>query len=237
MLTSLDRKLNIEISPSPAGYILQPGDFSIVNMPANEVDADVLARSYASLQVENHIALVTARHKDLDTLKALANLKKLQTEGGLVFTDSICLAYQGTTRRNGARLAVISEPAFLFSKGRPPLYSSTKWFNPLFANSTNLWDLTLQNEKTLPMAANKEKIKEPGNKTKWGNFSFDIASLMIGLSLPRQTNTFLYEGNPNDPSLLSFIKHYDTKVFVYCSSEADARDAICRYEAGDFSHE
>ena len=76
MLISLDRKLNIEISPSPAGYILQPGDFSIVNMPANEVDADVLARSYASLQVENHIALVTARHKDLDTLRALANIKK-----------------------------------------------------------------------------------------------------------------------------------------------------------------
>jgi hypothetical protein len=110
-------------------------------------------------------------------------------------------------------------------RGQVPNFEKTQWFNKDYANATNHWDV---NKHSM---IDKGATTEPITKTKWGQFSWEIGLLMCGLALPWQNRSFIYEGNPNDASLLSFIKNFGIKCYCYHNNESEAREAIRQYES------
>lgn len=223
-MLSQDKKLHISITPDASGYFLQPADWSMISMPSDPKVAASLVNAYQSMAAQKHLALITCRGSGVAELQSAANVILLQ-EAGLQFSDSICLTYEGTTKRNGSRLSIISEHAYLFSRGTAPNFAYTKWFNQSFANATNHWDVT---KHTMMDGAT-----EPTPKTKWGNFAWEIGLLMFGLSCPWQFKAFIYEGNPNDPVLLSFIKAFGFTCYCYWKNQEDAKLALQQYERMD----
>lgn len=224
-MQSQDKLLNIEIASKPQGYFFHPADWSITNMPASPADAAALVAAYRAMQSPKHLALVMARGKDTDSLLAAANLKSLVADGLFELSDTVCLTYEGTIKRNGARLTTVAEPGWLFYRGQVPNFEKTQWFNKDFANASNHWDVTKHS------MIDKCATTEPIHKTKWGLFSWEIGLLMCGLAHPWSTRSFIYEGNPNDSSLLSFIKNFGMKCYCYCNNESEAREAIRQYES------
>jgi hypothetical protein len=226
MLVSDDKLFHIDIVKSIDGYVLQPSDWSIVNIPTSVVQARALASVYASLRElsKYHVCLATCRHSSTsEELHSLGNVSTFLSTTGLKCTDIIHICYGGTSRKHAARLTPIAEMGFLTS-WRPKLdYKATTWFNSNFANATNVWDVTKHTFL--------DGTAEPVTKTRWGSFAWEIGILMMGLASMREFSTFLYLGNPNDVSLISFVKTVGQKCFIYTDDQESAEQALLLYNS------
>lgn len=228
MLVSSDKLFNIEVVDSPAGYVIRQADWSWFRIPADASSAEALAKQLSSGSSDRHTLLLTAndqvhcekRQKDI-VLHSCANAK-LFLNDSFAFYEFITISYEGTVKRNCTRLTTVSEPGYLFSKGGVPHFKSTSWFNTNYKNGTNHWDVTQHEFHT--------RCKEP-QTTRWGGFAWEVGILMTGLAVPLQLHTFLYEGNPHDLSLISFIKTTHMRCYCYTADADAATKAMQLYEA------
>lgn len=231
MFQSKDKLLNIEVANTPDGYILQPADWAWLKIPTSTAHAQVMAQQLANMASDKTLTLLTPQekctvHKHDAILHSIANVSVFRGNG-LKFTDAVNVLYEGTIKKNCTKFTARSEVGFLFARNMVPAYRNTSWFANGYTNATTGWNVEKHKFD--------EQCVEPVIRTKWGNFSWEIGILMIGLALPLQTFTFLYEGNPDDASLLSFVKVVGCRCYCYTNDAQQAAAAIALYDSPNFS--
>lgn len=229
MIKSSDGLVTITPAATPSDIVFEPSDWSIANIPANEKDADALARHLYYMPVSNHVSLLLCRHRRKDRLKAMSMVHSFvyRDKADPVewnFLDTVCIWYEKPSSCSNNGLLPVSEPGFLVYKGDVPDTSKTQWFNDEYSNSTNLWNVSPQPEeqKTFKYTYNQK-------------FSWEMNLLMMSLCGPLEYRRFIYALPMNGSELRSMHKLcrvHNLKAQLVSKNIEDAEKMIQEIEKG-----
>jgi len=220
MIKSKDGLISIQVVSTDRVWEapLPSADVYVFNMPVKTEEAKTLLSRLNQGTSADSATLLTFRHSKIDLVKSMAHTADLSAYPQLTFGDVVFMHYQTTSKRGA--LSKLGEAAVILSKGATPLtWDQTSWYREDSTNAGNVWDLTPYSHD----------VKEPLNKTSYGQFSWDLGLLALCLVHPLRHRRLVW-GNPPDMNLFSFAKSFKVQVECFVKTIDEASAFIKKYE-------
>jgi len=221
MYRSKDKVINISVAKDIASAVLQPTDWSIVNLQTSPGDTVKMFEHLYQTSTPKHIALALCRHKRKERLIALGTAAYIEVEvKGFNYLETVSILYEKPKSCSNNGFLPLSEIGLVLYKGATPDTGKTKWFRDDYNNATNVWDVGTQSD-------------DEADVTYYQRFSWELNLLLMSLCGPLSVRRFTYGlplNHDERESLFRFCKKMNLGVELLVSTPAEAIDIIKHYD-------
>ncbi len=204
MHTSSDNRVTVHVCKT-YGVVFSPADFSIVSVPDNDKDAQMLSKHLYNMPTTRHVCLLLNRYRRKERVRSMMNIRYFSDFWN--FLDSVSILYEKPTSCSNNGLLPVSENGNIVYKGLDtPNISATEWFQDKKPNATNLWDIS---------ASELGEISDGIQHTYYQRFSWELCLLMYSLCKPVIHRNFIYTLKLTDQEMVSlsrFVIHMGLSV-------------------------